>query len=341
MGLESATYIADLVVTNPTAGDPKNQGDDHFRLIKTVLQACFPSMSKGWYQPTTLAKSANYTVLSTNMNCTFVSTTSGGAFTYTLPTLAAGDAGWVCYFLKIGSDTNPYFVAPAAGTIQSGAVSGLSKVRRCIPGVRVACLWTGSAWVIERATSTPILTPIHNWQTSLPVGYETPNGATLASASTNYPDFYSANGSSGVLPDITGRAMYGQEASQTRLTAAVSGINGGTKGATGGAESFTLAQTNLPSYTLPNTLGTSHTLDVGGLGGRNSVKGNGAGPGFTSITEGSTGSTQNNVPKECTAWTPSITGSVSITGGVTSGGSGIAKGAVPPGIVIPIIMVVE
>lgn len=38
MALESATKITDLVVTNPSAGDPVSQGDDHIRLIKTALR---------------------------------------------------------------------------------------------------------------------------------------------------------------------------------------------------------------------------------------------------------------------------------------------------------------
>jgi len=42
MGLESATYVADLVATNPTGSDQKSQGDDHLRLLKTVLQAELP-----------------------------------------------------------------------------------------------------------------------------------------------------------------------------------------------------------------------------------------------------------------------------------------------------------
>src|SRR5262249_39681210 len=41
MSLETATYIADLVATNPTSADPKSQGDDHLGLLKTVLQATF------------------------------------------------------------------------------------------------------------------------------------------------------------------------------------------------------------------------------------------------------------------------------------------------------------
>jgi hypothetical protein len=41
MALETAVNIADLVKTNPGAGDPKSQGDDHIRNLKTVLQNAF------------------------------------------------------------------------------------------------------------------------------------------------------------------------------------------------------------------------------------------------------------------------------------------------------------
>lgn len=41
MGLESGSVINDLVITNPLGSDPKSAGDDHLRLIKTVLKQCF------------------------------------------------------------------------------------------------------------------------------------------------------------------------------------------------------------------------------------------------------------------------------------------------------------
>jgi hypothetical protein len=41
MSLETGSYVNDLVITNPTNTDPKSQGDDHFRLIKTVLKNTF------------------------------------------------------------------------------------------------------------------------------------------------------------------------------------------------------------------------------------------------------------------------------------------------------------
>ena len=45
MALESGTYVKDLVSTNPLGTDAISQGDDHVRLIKSVLQNSFPSNS--------------------------------------------------------------------------------------------------------------------------------------------------------------------------------------------------------------------------------------------------------------------------------------------------------
>jgi hypothetical protein len=43
MGLEAASFVNDLVITNPLGSDGKSQGDDHLRLVKTVLKATFPN----------------------------------------------------------------------------------------------------------------------------------------------------------------------------------------------------------------------------------------------------------------------------------------------------------
>lgn len=45
MALESATYITGLVSTNPTASDQKRYGDDHIRMVKSVLLTTFPNLS--------------------------------------------------------------------------------------------------------------------------------------------------------------------------------------------------------------------------------------------------------------------------------------------------------
>lgn len=45
MTLETATYIHELVETNPTGLDPKSQGDDHIRLHKKVTKNTWPNIT--------------------------------------------------------------------------------------------------------------------------------------------------------------------------------------------------------------------------------------------------------------------------------------------------------
>ena len=46
MALESATYISQLVDTNPAGSDVISQGDDHLRLIKKVVQDSLPDVDQ-------------------------------------------------------------------------------------------------------------------------------------------------------------------------------------------------------------------------------------------------------------------------------------------------------
>ena len=48
MSLESATYIWELVPTNPEGSDPVTEGDNHLRMLKATLQASFPGMTAPW-----------------------------------------------------------------------------------------------------------------------------------------------------------------------------------------------------------------------------------------------------------------------------------------------------
>jgi hypothetical protein len=45
MTIESATYISGLNATYPAAGDPKSEGDDHLRLIKSTVKATLPNVT--------------------------------------------------------------------------------------------------------------------------------------------------------------------------------------------------------------------------------------------------------------------------------------------------------
>ncbi len=45
MGLETATYISDFNVNNPTRNDPVGEGDNHIKMIKYALKTTFPSIT--------------------------------------------------------------------------------------------------------------------------------------------------------------------------------------------------------------------------------------------------------------------------------------------------------
>ena len=266
MSLETATFIPSLDSSNPVSSDLRSQGDDHLRLIKAVLKATFPTSSKAWYNPTSSSKTADWSVVSTDMNKTFLVDTTSASVTATLPTLVSGDAGWECSFIKTNTGTNPLFIAPPSGTIQSGEVSGLAKTRRCIPGHRTKVIWTGSAWIAERIVQLPVGAIVDCPLSGLPVGYEWANGQTLSS-SANYPDYNSANGGL-VVPDRRGRVAAGRDdmggSAASRLVTANGGVDGATLGAAGGNDKTTLIRTDLPDHTLAIASGQgSHTHTLG------------------------------------------------------------------------------
>lgn len=57
MSLESATWAVQLSATDPISSDPRSQGDDHLRLIKSVMQAELSSANRQWvYTGDTVAR---------------------------------------------------------------------------------------------------------------------------------------------------------------------------------------------------------------------------------------------------------------------------------------------
>ncbi len=280
MGLEAGTYVSDLVLSNPADSDLESQGAAHLRLIKTVLQNTFPNANRVVGVPQVLSKSSDYSVLKGDAQSIIMVDTTIAIVNLTMPTLAAGDDGWEVQVVKTNTGTNPVLIKPPAGTLSSGAISGLSATRRCIPNTPTRVIWTGTAFICTRAIQAPVGAIIEYGGSTLPVGYEWPNGQTLGSAATNYPDFFSANGSSGVTVDRRERfALAGLlgGADPGRVTNAVSGIDPTTLGSAGGAQSVTLAQANLPNATLgyggangqagdasaaPSTAGTSTAVNV-------------------------------------------------------------------------------
>src|SRR5215475_3518566 len=124
MTIEAATYIADLQPTNPPATDPRGQGDDHIRLIKTVLQNTFQGATRAFQLPTTRAVSGTpLNIQKSDGEATLFYTTGASPININLPVLTAGDAGWKCNFIKNSTDLSPAFVYPPSGNLSTGGFS--------------------------------------------------------------------------------------------------------------------------------------------------------------------------------------------------------------------------
>lgn len=96
MALEIASFISDLVDTNPVGTDTKAQGDDHLKMIKRVVKATFPNV--------TGAVSASHTQFNSLITPMMVDISNASA-TITWDVTAAT-------FAKILLDGNKTFAAP-------------------------------------------------------------------------------------------------------------------------------------------------------------------------------------------------------------------------------------
>lgn len=210
MGLETGTYVSDLVTTNPISTDPRSQGDDHLRLVKTVLQASFPNANRAFRSDRYTAKTLAYTVADTDQNNTLACATAGGAFLVTLPTtFTTSQDGFKVRIIKSDNHANALTVGLFSGTINGVTTLTLSYIYDAI-----ICEWTGTAWVatvIPAAASlqgaltshsvsvagtvdviTAVFTPtILAWTTNLRLRWKS-GGANTVTAPTFNPDGLSA-----------------------------------------------------------------------------------------------------------------------------------------------------
>jgi microcystin-dependent protein len=338
MGLEVATYISDLVTTNPPTSDLETQGANHLQLIKTVLQNVFGITSRRFVGlPNFSAQSLSvFNVGVGNANLTFLYSTAGGPVTFNLPTLLPTDAGWEISLIKTTTDVNPVFITPPSGTIQSGEYSGLTKVRRCIPGRRTRIMWTGSIFICERVENRPIGTIFDFSFAGLPVGYEWSNGQVLSSAA-NYPEYFAVNGSGNTV-DMRGRAAFGLDnpggtGNSGRITVAGGNFDGTVIDSFGGAQNHVLSTAEMPAHNHTGSGNVSdpthgHTLTESRMGNQN----NGAG-GPLSRTGINTDATE--------AIGASATGVTVPTLNINNTGGGGAHTILPPAGILAKIVVVE
>jgi len=141
MGLESGTYVNDLVVTNPVgATDAKQYGDDHLRLLKTVLKATFPGMAGAFNRVS--AKGSGYTVVA-NDNTVLFNCTAG----LTLSLTAAATLGNQHSF-SVFANGGAVIIDPNGAELINGAAT------LTIPSGHFAWVWcNGSTFFADVAAS--------------------------------------------------------------------------------------------------------------------------------------------------------------------------------------------
>ena len=120
MALETATYISQLTATNPVASDSVSVGDDHIRMLKTVLKTQFSGLSgttaitateaeMNYLDIATLGTSADSKVLT---QASGVVTIAGDVVVSgTTPKVTIGDAGAEDTTLLFDGNAQDYYIA--------------------------------------------------------------------------------------------------------------------------------------------------------------------------------------------------------------------------------------
>ncbi len=151
MSLESATYINDLVTTNPTATDPKAQGDDHLRLIKAAAKASFPNSNRAFYIPSSVAaETSTVTVAAADQGKVYPVNATGGAITVNLPASSGIPDGYEVTVFKSDSSSNAVTIDGASSETINGATT--YALTKQFQGIRLIWLdtfdqWLGLPWI--------------------------------------------------------------------------------------------------------------------------------------------------------------------------------------------------
>jgi len=145
MALESTTYIDGLVITNPTGTDPRSQGDDHLRLVKSTLRSTFPNI--------TGAVTATHTEL--NLIDGYTGTTAELNYN-DVPTLGTVEASKTVTADASGVTTNLKTKKQTEIVNAIGTVSGATAINFALGNVVTAVLASGGSFTISNAPTSGI-----------------------------------------------------------------------------------------------------------------------------------------------------------------------------------------
>ena len=145
MALESTTYIDGLVTTNPTGTDPRSQGDDHIRLVKSTIRSTFPNVSGAMTAThTELNLIDGYTGTTAELNYNDIPTLG----TVEASKTVTADAVGITKKLKTQEQTE---IVNAVGT-----VSGATAINFALGNVATAVLASGGSFTISNAPTSGI-----------------------------------------------------------------------------------------------------------------------------------------------------------------------------------------
>lgn len=148
MALETATYISDLVTTNPTSTDPKSQGDDHIRLVKAALKTTLPNI--------TGSVSATHTELNYSSGVTSAIQTQINA---KAPIASPTFTGTVTVPTPVNSTD-----ASTKGYVDSTAFSSALPAQTGNSGKFVTTNGTTASWsTVEKIPSAAVITSTTTW----------------------------------------------------------------------------------------------------------------------------------------------------------------------------------
>ena len=277
MPVEAGTFISDFVASYPTGSDVQSQGDDHLRLIKSVLQSTFPQTGKAFRFPVdTAVQTTNYNVVfPTDQNKIIPFNTASNNLIAYMPIPSGVNAnGWGLDIVKVSSDSNAVLVSSASLGVNG---SSFFALRSQYEGVRVVYSATiGTYLAFPMRMEFAVGTQMSFHQNSAPAGWQKVTdanynnramrlitGSVTLGGSTDFTTVFSnrtilqAN-----LPNVNLTALSAGDHSHTtdlRLFADVTTSGGGGRLTTGGGGS--LAQP------VTNTTGAhTHTVPLGGSG---------------------------------------------------------------------------
>ncbi len=290
MGIEAATYVGNLVSSNPIgAADFLSEGDDHIRLIKAALQATFPSATKPFRFPSGIAaQTSTVTVALTDANKMIPVNAASGGVTVNLP--AVSDSiydGLEVIICKSDYSTNLVTIDGNSSDLVNGRTTLV--LRRPFQHARLRWNHTVGAWFAQVDSVIHAGTKAYWGSISAPDGWVFANGVgTIGNASSGADvaaayaeqlffhcynaysdDVCPVSGGRGAnagadfgankrltMPDLRGRVIFGNPAmggvteATTVLSDAVAGVDISTQGIAFGTQEIALVEGNIPELSF-------------------------------------------------------------------------------------------